>query len=71
MQEHTILDTLSAYINDHHSDWDEYVLCVTFALNMVRQDSTGEVPFYLLHKRMAILPHEAPLDVTWSLCSTK
>ncbi|KAF2889839.1 hypothetical protein ILUMI_16334, partial [Ignelater luminosus] len=60
----TLADMLSVYINTSETDWDEYLLHVTFAYNTSRQDATKMIPFSLVYAREAVLPTEATLTQT-------
>ena len=56
-----ILDTISHYVNDFHSDWDKYLPAIQFAYRTTpATNSVGFSPFFLLYGREAKLP----LDVT-------
>jgi hypothetical protein len=43
----TLEDMLRAFVNIHHTDWDEYLSAVEFAYNDSVQASTGHTPFFL------------------------
>ena len=56
-----ILDTISHYINECHTDWDQYLNAIQFAYRTTpATNSVGFSPFFLLYGREARLP----LDVT-------
>ena len=56
-----ILDTLSHYINEFHTDWDKFITAIQFAYRTTpAENSVGFSPFFLLYGREARLP----LDVT-------
>ncbi|UYV80895.1 K02A2.6-like, partial [Cordylochernes scorpioides] len=55
----TIADMLSMYVDVNQKDWDRILPFVTFAYNTAKQESTGFIPFFLVHGREA----ETPLDV--------
>ena len=52
----SILNMLSAFVNERQANWDHYIDQVTFALNVSKHRSTNETPFFLMHGRDAILP---------------
>ena len=56
-----ILDTISHYVNEFHTDWDQYITAIQFAYRTTpAENSVGFSPFFLLYGREARLP----LDVT-------
>lgn len=56
-----ILDTISHYVNECHTDWDTYLPAIQFAYRTTpATNSVGFSPFFLLYGREARLP----LDVT-------
>ena len=56
-----ILDTISHYVNQFHSDWDTYLSPIQFAYRTTpATNSVGFSPFFLLYGREARLP----IDVT-------
>ena len=56
-----ILDTISHYVNEFQTDWDQYITAIQFAYRSTPADnSVGFSPFFLLFGREARLP----LDVT-------
>jgi hypothetical protein len=56
-----ILDTISHYVNQFHTDWDNYLTAIQFAYRTApATNSVGFSPFFLLYGREARLP----LDVT-------
>jgi hypothetical protein len=56
-----ILDTISHYVNETHTDWDKYLSAIQFAYRTApATNSVGFSPFFLLYGREARLP----LDVT-------
>ena len=52
---------LSMYVNQYHSDWDEYLPFVIFAYNTNQQSSTKFSPFKILYGRDPLLPTEIEL----------
>jgi hypothetical protein len=57
-----ILDTLSHYINEYQTNWDEYIPAIQFAYRSTPADnSVGFSPFFLLYGREARLPLEVTL----------
>ena len=52
-----ILDTISHYVNEFQTDWDQYITAIQFAYRSI---PVGFSPFFLLFGREARLP----LDVT-------
>jgi hypothetical protein len=56
-----ILDTISHYVNECHTDWDKYLSAIQFAYRTApATNSVGFSPFFLLYGREARLP----LDIT-------
>ena len=51
-----IASALSAYVNDHQDDWDDYVEAIAFAYRTSFVDAIGNTPFYLVHGRDPQLP---------------
>ena len=47
---------LSAYVNDHQDDWNEYVEAIAFAYRTSIGDAIGNTPFNLVHRRDLQLP---------------
>ena len=56
-----IAAALTAYVNDHQDDWDEYLQAVAFAYRTSLVDAIGNTPFYLVHGRDARLPTDVLL----------
>ena len=57
-----ILDTISHYVNQFHTDWDEYIPPIQFAYRTSPADnSVGFSPFFLLYGREAVLPLDVSL----------
>ena len=56
-----ILDTISHYVNQFHTDWDKFLSSIQFAYRTTpATNSVGFSPFFLLYGREARLP----IDVT-------
>ena len=51
-----IASVLSAYVNDHQDDWDDYVEAIAFAYRTSFVDAICNTPFYLVHGRDPQLP---------------
>ncbi|GFY19237.1 transposon Tf2-9 polyprotein [Trichonephila clavipes] len=60
----TLADMLSMYVDVEQKNWDEILPFVTFAYNTAKQETTGFMPFYLLHGREA----ETTLDTMLPFC---
>ena len=46
-----IASTLTSYLNDHQTDWDEYLEANAFAYRTSFVDAIDNTPFYLVHGR--------------------
>ena len=53
-----IASALSAHVNDHQNDWDDYVEAIAFAYRRNFEDAIGNTPFYLVHGRDPQLPSD-------------
>ena len=51
-----IAAALTAYVNDHQDDWDNYLEAIAFAYRTSTVDAIGNTPFYLVHGRDPRLP---------------
>ncbi|XP_033758276.1 uncharacterized protein LOC117340621 [Pecten maximus] len=62
----TLVTMLSAFVNEHHTDWDEMLPYVTMAYRSVEQETTGCTPNYLMLGREVTTPldiqYEMPVD---------
>lgn len=47
---------LQAYVNTHHSNWDQFLAPLAFAYRTAVVDGVGDTPFFLLHGRDPRLP---------------
>ena len=47
----TLANMLSAYVNEYHTDWDEYVPFVMMAFRSVEHETTECTPNYLMRGR--------------------
>ena len=57
-----ILDTISHYVNECHTDWDKFLPAIQFAYRTApATNSVGFSPFFLLYGREARLPLEVTL----------
>jgi transposase InsO family protein len=54
----TIEESLRAYVNERHNNWDDYLTSVEYAYNDSLQASTQETPFFLEYGQHPL----APLD---------
>ena len=52
----TIIEMVTAYTNDHGSNWEEYIPLLEFAYNTSVKASTGYTPFRLTTGREAVFP---------------
>ena len=59
----TLCTMLSAYVSDHHRDWDEYLPCVMMAYRSAEQETTGCTPNRLMLGREVT----SPLDIMYGL----
>eukprot|EP00118_Oscarella_pearsei_P017903 m.180288 g.180288 ORF g.180288 m.180288 type:complete len:1472 (+) comp39243_c0_seq11:859-5274(+) len=51
-----IAAALTAYVNDHQDNWDEYLEAIAFGYRTSVVDAIGNTPFYLVHGRDPSLP---------------
>jgi hypothetical protein len=65
----TLMNSLSAYVNSKHQDWDEYLPFACFAFRTVKNEFTEETPFYMLYHRQAMLPIDRVFDQSESFIS--
>ena len=49
-------DMISAYVNQHQTDWDVWLSAVIYAYNSAKHTSTGYAPYELMYEREARLP---------------
>lgn len=63
----TVVDILSKYVNDTHTDWDQYVPLVQWFLNTTPSASTKESAFRILYGIDPILP----IDLSIEGCNDK
>ena len=56
----TLVGSLSTYVNQQQTDWDEYLPYATFAYNTATQASTQFEPFKLMYGRDPMLPFDMP-----------
>ena len=59
----TLVRMLKTYVNDHQSDWDEYLPYVTMAYRSVEHETTGCSPNYLMLGRKV----QTPLDIMYEM----
>lgn len=59
----TLVTILSAYVNDHHSDWDEHLPYVMMAYITSLQETTGFTPNQLMLRR----ERSTPLDIMYEI----
>lgn len=52
----TLIATISAYVDEGHKDWNEFVPYALFAYRTCRNEFTKETPFYLMFHREGKLP---------------
>ncbi len=57
-----LCDSLACYVAEKQKNWDVLLPFVTFALNTSVNRMTGEVPFFLIYGRDALLPIQYNLD---------
>ena len=55
---------LSKYVNSEHCNWDVYLPYLLYAYHSSMQESTKEVPYYLLFGRSPVLPIDLSLGVS-------
>jgi hypothetical protein len=60
----TLVGSISTYVNQQQTDWDEYLPYATFAYNTSKQSTTQMEPFKLMYGRDAILPFDTPHPIT-------
>ncbi len=58
----TLMNSLSAYVNRKHQDWDEFLPYACFAFRTSKNEFTEETPFYLLYHREPMLPIDRVFD---------
>ncbi|KAH9107635.1 hypothetical protein AeMF1_017069 [Aphanomyces euteiches] len=58
---HTIIQMLKIFVNDHHTDWDTYLPRLLFAYRTSHQETLGDSPYFCLFGRDPSLP----LDLTF------
>lgn len=54
----TLMNYLSHFVNNEHSDWDEWIDLALMAYRATPHTATGYSPFFLTHGREANLPTE-------------
>ena len=59
----TLAKMLSAYVNDNHDDWDEYLPYVMMAYRSAEHETTGYTPNYLMFGREV----STPLDIMYEM----
>ena len=52
----TLLNMISAYVDENQKDWDRYLPLLTLAFNSTVHASTGFTPYKLMFSRDCILP---------------
>ncbi|KAH9099595.1 hypothetical protein Ae201684P_018608 [Aphanomyces euteiches] len=53
---HTIIQMLKIFVNDHHTDWDTYLPRLLFAYRTSYQETLGDSPYFCLFGRDPTLP---------------
>ncbi|KAH9112967.1 hypothetical protein LEN26_013206 [Aphanomyces euteiches] len=53
---HTIIQMLKIFVNDHHTDWDTYLPRLLFAYRTSHQETLGDSPYFCLFGRDPTLP---------------
>ena len=53
---------MSHYVNEYHTDWDNFIPKIVFAYNTSIQESTMETPFVLLYGRDPLYPIDVLLQ---------
>ncbi|KAF0730073.1 hypothetical protein AaE_009327, partial [Aphanomyces astaci] len=53
---HTIIQMLKIYVNDHQTDWDTYLPRLLFAYRTSHHDTLGDSPYFCLFGRDPTLP---------------
>jgi len=61
---HTLIEMLSHYVDEHQSDWDSFIPFCLFAYRTAKHESTQESPFFLLYGREPILPIDFTLGTS-------
>lgn len=61
---HTLVEMLSQYVNEHQTDWDVYVGGALFAYRTAKQRSTGVTPAMLMFGRELRQPLDEALQLT-------
>ena len=56
----TLIGMLSCYVNQHQTDWDNYIKPCLFAYRMAKHPATNETPFKLMFGRECNIP----VDIT-------
>jgi transposase InsO family protein len=59
----TLIHMLRHYVNEHQTDWDEFLPMVLFAYRTSIHHSTKESPFFLMYGRESLLPDEIQLNI--------
>ncbi|XP_078319793.1 uncharacterized protein LOC144621076 [Crassostrea virginica] len=62
----TLATMLSAYVDEHHADWDEHLPYVMMAYRAAVHETTGTTP----HKMMLGLENATPLDIVYEMPSS-
>ncbi|KAH9118625.1 hypothetical protein LEN26_011998, partial [Aphanomyces euteiches] len=53
---HTIVQMLKIFVNDHQTDWDTYLPRLLFAYRMAHHETLGDSPYFCLFGRDPTLP---------------
>ncbi|KAH9087395.1 hypothetical protein Ae201684P_000806 [Aphanomyces euteiches] len=53
---HTIVQMMKIYVNDHHTDWDTYLPRLLFAYRTAHHETLGDSPYFCLFGRDLTLP---------------
>ncbi|KAH9088485.1 hypothetical protein LEN26_019472 [Aphanomyces euteiches] len=53
---HTIVQMMKIYVNDHHTDWDTYLPRLLFASRTAHHETLGDSPYFCLFGRDPTLP---------------
>lgn len=59
----TLVGSLSTYVNQQQTDWDEYLPYITFAYNTSNQATIQMEPFTLMYGRKPTLPFDTPHSI--------
>ncbi len=59
----SLMTTLSMYVSTNQRDWDLYISLATLAYRCSRHESTGEIPYFLVHGRDIRLPLETAFQL--------